>query len=383
MDDSDAKKLCQVETSLLRNCRFGKQIEHDAPERDEATGREFYRLCMTRAMFATFVRCLNHGELTLSKGVTLSEALATFEYEGIGFDMPSAVVSVRDLEKTGMANSKRPIDRLRQTCEQVATAIALWPRLESALEAAFEDRRCSFTCTSTRVWVRFASKPSVLNERGDHILNLARKWPPWLQSILSAVGVLHSELVRSGVVDAKARDADSFALLQNKVESDMLGPFFSTRFDFNRSHTDRDARRVRLRGEKFANEIRSCIMDNVIHTTSSQQPEGVVCVTNVPRSSEAVTYARSWLAFAHEAIMEKMPMLSTLFSGRCADESSKTAERGELSRSLQNRGIRIVKWMDSEDGTVAPLVFPSPWRESHIVTNHFSTVLLDLSNLAS
>ena len=96
MDDYDPRKLCQVNVSLLVSAgtRLGTQIKYDAPEVDEETGKQFYRLTMTRGMLSTFIRALEHHELTLSKNVSYSEAVATLQYEGVTFDASQEVHSL-------------------------------------------------------------------------------------------------------------------------------------------------------------------------------------------------------------------------------------------------------------------------------------------------
>ena len=123
--------------SLLESvgCRLASVVSYTEPSQ-AMDGRLFYRSGMTRGMLVTFIRSLTVGELVLSRGVTVGEALATFEYEGVSLTstLPKPVV---DMPRAGVAFSKRTDEAkemLSTLCNQVADAILHWPRLEAVLD---------------------------------------------------------------------------------------------------------------------------------------------------------------------------------------------------------------------------------------------------------
>ena len=366
----DSEKLVEVDLNILEpfNCRLFHIISKDVPSVDKS-GRIYWRCGhMTRAMLLCFLRSLLHGELSLSKGVALSEAVQAFEFECVSIG--KAAGSVRR-PRAGVAFGKKsePVsETVKQTSEQVADALAAWPRLEAALESALKGWPSSVdvTCTATRAWIRFCPKPHLLAEKGDATHSLARRWPPWCSASLIAIGAVRETLIEQKKLDATGRDAAAYGILAEAVDKDSLGCFFATTFDSPRHWQDRHTRKALVAGQKFANDIRASVLDGGLRLTAEQQQAQFLC------------YARACFALA-ESVLHRTPSPASIFSGVCADEGGKSLERQMLTRALKARGINVVRW--STEDVPHPLLFPPSWSEGQPATSSQSTVLLDFSNL--
>ena len=386
-DIDDPERLVEVDTRVLKpfDCRLYKILKHDQPQTCQVTRRKFWRSGMTRSMLMTLVRSLQHGQLSLSRGTSLEEALNTFEYENVPIGVPShrqCEVSMIKNPKAGVAfekRSERVSEVITRTCEQVAHAIASWPRLEAALDAALHGGPSLCTCTATRAWLRFCTKPKLYAEKGDATVNLARKWPSWCANSLAAIGVVHQRLVADGTVEGRARDAASFDLLAKAVLDDPLGGFFGTALDVPRHSQDSGARREALRGERFANEQRNVTIDSAAATSG---PVSTRDAAAPPVPKEAAQFARACLALA-ETMLHNTASPSTVFSGQCSDEHGKTAERKQLTAALAQRGVKVVRWSDDERASPKPLIFPPTWAsdDGSPVGSVHATLLLDFSSL--
>lgn len=348
-------ELIEVDVSLLEpfNCRLYALIRHNAPYTD-VSGKHFWRCNMTRAMLQTFVRSLEHGELSLSKNVSVAEALTTFEYENVDIGIPAErkgeMIGLRQ-PPTGVAFAKRTervSDDIMRASELIAHSIVRWPRLESSMDAALRGFPESCTCTATRAWVRFTRKPLVHLDKGDSALSLARNWPPWVENKLRAFGHLHNKLVRDKVVGEKDRDAKAFDALFGAVQRDQLSWFMATPFDWPRHAMDRTMRKMHLYAEAFANEQREAILN--ANVAKGQDPP------------ETLQYARACMSLA-ESLLYEAPNIATVFAGQCSDDQGKSPERVQLQRSLSQRGIKIVRWSEDDKNPQRPLVFPPSWAE--------------------
>ena len=133
----------------------------------------YYEVMMTRAMLQTFVRALCHRTLSLSEGVSYNEADSTFHYECVNFSAPPqgtwdlAAVHASPNEIGWHKRAEAINTELAMTCEQVASAIAGWPRLNYALDSPFEGYPSGFTASGLRCWVRFIQKPTLVVDRED------------------------------------------------------------------------------------------------------------------------------------------------------------------------------------------------------------------------
>lgn len=369
-------RLVEVSTRLLSesNCRLYGVIKHTAPGVQTMTRIPFWRSSMTRAMLLTFVRSLQHGELSLGKGVSVAEALTTFEFENVAIGVPAEKAGEAKLLRMpplGVVFQKQhqPVGEvILRTCEQIATAVAKWPRLESCLNSALCGTTSTNTCTATRVWIRFCRKPTLRYEKAESMVLVARKWPHWAMSMATTFGVIHARLVRDGVIQEKARDAAAFETLQSAIYAEPLGYFFPTIYDASRSSMDTHARREWTKADKFANDVRVAVLE------ASSFPNDV--------SAEASVYGRSVLSLA-DTLIHDAPAPNLVFGGNCCDENGKSPERLQLSKSLSNRGIKIARWCNGEERAPSkPLVFPSHWSEGPAGLN-YCAVLLDFTAVRS
>lgn len=381
-DDRD--HFVEVDTRILEpfNCRLFMVIKHETPKHCIHTGRPYWRSSMTRSMLTTFVRSLEHGELSLGKNVGVSEAVTTMEYENI----PMGVSSKHMVDKKLLAEAPTgPVFQKRaervhmvvvRTAEQVAHAICRWPRLEASLDAALTGFPVAATCTATRAWVRFCKKPQVILDKGDRELALARKWPNWIQATLMTFGIMHDRLVASGTIATGSRDKESYEALETKAEADMLGSFMFAPFDWPRHAMQRATRKEQALGEKFANEMRDVLLD------SNTRPEGgpsAAVAQRVEENSEKLTYARACFSMA-ETLVQDAPSPATMFGGQCADDQGKSPERSQLEKSLKQRGIKVVRWSEDEKNPSRPLVFPPHWADGPSSGSVHCAVLLDFSD---
>mgnify|MGYP005685637719 CR=1 FL=1 len=358
-------ELIEIDTSVLApfNCRLYAAIKHDRPYLDQA-GRHFWRTNMTRAMLQTFVRSLEHGTLSLSKNVSVAEAMTTFEYENVQIGVPSermAEVAMLRNPPAGAAFAKRDervSEQVLRTSELVAHAIARWPRLEASLDAALSGLPVTCTCTATRAWIRVSRKPQIFIDKGDASSSLARNWPKWIETMLQCFGKLHAKLVRDRVVGDKDRDAEAFGALHSAVQGDQLSFLMTCAFDRPRYAQDKHARREQLKSEVFANEIREAILGAPL--------------VNKPEPTESERYARACISLA-ESIVYDAPNIASMYSGTCCDENGKSPERAQLAKSLAQRGVKVVRWSEDEKCPPRPLDFPPAWADA---SQHASCAVL-------
>ena len=361
-DDPD--KYVEVDTLLLKpfKSRLYKMILHDEPFVD-SSGKRFWRTGMTRALLQTMIRSLTIGLLTVGKGVTVGEALSMFDYENIvvGNKLKPAPLGVAFPKRLEPAQQT-----LTNTCEQIASCIAMWPRLETCLDSSLFGAVCLNSVTATRAWVRFCKKP-VIRTAGNtgsdsaFFAAMARKTPRWLWSTLMAIGVVHAHLVRDNHLDAKARDMQAYAALEQAVESNGLGPFLAGSYDVSKSAVLSNApiRKEARRGDKFAAEMRNVINDGAMH-----------------KDKAALSFATAVFCLC-EMITTMTPNLTTLFGGSCADDNGRTHERALLQKSFKQRGINVIRWSDDEKEPSKPLVFPPSWFQENGCCGSGASVLLE------
>ena len=369
-------KHVEVDLSLLdaSGCRLGLLIRNSDPL-VHASGRLFYRAgsTMTRAMLITMVKSMALGHLVLSKGVTIGEALSVFEYEGL--NVSGAAPSKITVPKSGLAFAKRDepvLDCLQSLCEQIADAILQWPRLESILNAhiptdtwnranrsALGDPY-SITSTATRVWIRFADKPKcdAFDNDRDTPLSLATKSPIWLMEGLISLGIVHARLSQENKEFGLMRDQASFNKLYEQINSDTLGTFYQVKLDSCKMACDAKTKKEIIKGEKFYNEIRNTVL---------------------AADAETRPYARAAVQLVY-AYRKEAPNCCRIFSGACADDTGCTLERTTLKKALKARGVTVVKWMETRDQAIRPLVFPPSWRDNNSAC-YGPSVLLSFENI--
>lgn len=365
----EPERLVEVDLGLLSqfNCRLWKIILHDKPKLQPGTKIPFWRSSMTRAMLLTMMRSLLHGELSLGKQVSVAEAFTTFEHENIPIGVPderkAEIAMIRE-PPTGIVfqkRSERVTEFVLRTSEQIAHSISRWPRLEACMDASLSGAPVPYTCTSKRIWVNFCKKPILPYDKSDCILHIVRKWPTWCFSMLTAVGIVHERLCAKKIIDPKGRDVESFSALQSAVMKDTLSFFFATQYDWPSFAQTRQIRQGQTKAEAFANSLRNSILDSVPSREREHPPANVV-VAQRDLENEEVRYARSCVSMV-DALVHEAPNPATMFAGACGDEHGKSPERAQLARSLQQRGIKLVRWSDDEKGPAKPLKFPPVWRE--------------------
>jgi hypothetical protein len=419
------------------DCMLGKTILYDAPSHfDESSGphagRPYWRTTMTRAMLTTLLRSLRHGELSLGAGVSLDEAISTFEYEGItigaaarssaraGDDAPLPFAPPRTLRppRDGLASERffskdvageSPAEGIRATCERVAHAIILWPRLRLALETALSGGYGASSCSATRAWVSFSPKSPCflsLTEGTYDLLPLVRDPPHWLQHALCGIGAIHYKLVKEAAIASRDdRSDDALAILVAAIERTPLGPFQYTALDLP---TGVAPKRENVKGQRFAREMVAAIVPaktTVLEMLGAQRTAVAVAVqptshgsacTNAPEPCDArrSLFAKTIVSIAVRVYLQA-PNLSALYGDACADDGA-SYERAALGRALDARGVRVVRWARAGDASAAALglSFPPLWahdaktrderfqRRAEEAEDERCAVLLDFSSLA-
>ncbi len=376
-------KYIEVDLALVEH--FGARLAalvRNSPPALSADGRtRFWRAGMTRAMLITMIKSLTLGELVLSKGVTVGEALSQLEYENVTVHAQRKPQTL-EAPRAGVAHTKRAeryTETLQRLCEQVSDAIVSWPRLEMAMdvaaggaEQAVATRALgnaqSFSCTGTRTWVRFADRPKQ-PEPDSPVLQLVLKMPRWFAEGLVHIGIVHWKLSREqGIGFYNARDQNAFKVLTSAIETDPLGCFFGVRADCHRKCGDARLRKDLVKGERFASEIRRSISEYAAMGTP-----------DAPKDTH-IQYAEAIATFV-ENILITTPLCGLVFSVACADDAGDTPERKALQRALKVRGVNIIKWSNERDPYTRPLVFPPNWRDSTHASCYGPAVLLDFEKL--
>ena len=237
---------------------------------------------------------------------------------------------------------------IHQASDKCAHAISIWPRLESCLDAAIQGVPINTTCTATRIWVNFCKKPLCSADRNVATMHMANKWPLWLKQTWISYGLWHAKLVRDKVVTDTARDESAFNALFTAVQGDILGWLSSVRHDYTKISMDKHSRKEISTAESFAREMQVAILENDVKKIENRQK---------------VDYARGCFSMA-ETQLQESPNPSTIFSGVCSDDSGKSPERAQLTKSLAQRGVKVVRWALDYSLPKNPLMFPPAWKES-------------------
>ena len=362
-------KPVEADTRILQEsgCRLWLLIKNSKPH-SMFNGQAVYHAgnSMTRSMLVTFLKSLSLGELVLSKNLSVGEALKVFEYEGIAISgaSPSTVC----MPSSGLGFQKRDtgiLHSISALCEKVADALVQWPKLEQVLESVVSDRGTSrsssataFTATATRAWIRFCERPPCVVDDGDHILSTATANPPWLTKGLVYLGIVHHRMKMQDPAFGKLRNEQSFYKLWKQVDSDNLGFFVGVRMDSFKSLRDDASRHEVAQGIAFAKEMRDAIMSD----NSPNKPYARVAVMFVDHNRKIT------------------PSCARVFSGICADDNGETPERRALKKALKMRSVNVVKWSDTRDPNVRPLLFPPSFRDINMSQNGPS-VLLSFENI--
>lgn len=330
-------------------CRTAHMMELDTPVAHTADGHPVWRVPYTHAATKCWIRAMTFGQIDLGNDVSMQELLSLLKYEGI--DAPSDLLKCHAAEetakrlRTGLWSSDRGTlqSSVRCTAEAVADALVRWPRIaKGMLDVANGAQAPAFTCSATRVWVRFAPRPRLRYEydgKRDALYEYCacRPRPPaWLARALRVLGKLYCSLPQ------RQRTVSCFNQMDELVQQ-RLHTWFTQEQPLNAEALSE----VR----KFYNEV-------VVTTFAAGPRVGKKVVTK--ETNEELLFARACISLA-EWIVEHQMALNVFFAGACSDEKGDTAERTALARALKARRVRIVRWRDSaQDGAAgnAPLVFP-------------------------
>jgi|TARA_B110000967_G_scaffold148744_1_gene152416 hypothetical protein len=391
----EPEKYVEANMEMLESfqCRLASVVNHTDPC-TLPNGKQFWRAGMTRAMLISMIRSLTLGELVVSKGVAISEALATLEYEGVNIGSTAPQPSV-DHPRVGVGFAKEAAgssrDALVSLCEQIADAILQWPRLETAMECALGSVQqvrfaavqskmptrngMNLSVTSDRAWIRFADRPKT--DGGDtagmsFVNKLVCSNPRWFSESVIALGVVHYRLCcKLGDPEfTRSRDEKSFKRLVQEIEADPFDSFFCVRMDICKAVCESRTRKELNKGERFYNDVRQAIIEFSRETATDSDA----------RPTLMVQYSRAIVTFV-ENMMTSMPVCARIFSAACSDESGTTPERTALKKALKTRGVSVIRWIEERDAHVRPLVFPPNWREMAASSCYGPSVLLSFESL--
>ena len=390
----DPEHLVEVNLGLIESfqCRIASVVRHTDPC-ELPNGKKFWRSGMTRGMLITMVKSLTLGEIVLSNGILIGEALVTLEYEGV-FIGNATQTKILETPRMGVG-FKKSHDAARHVlfalCGKIADAILQWPRLETAMQASLPYHSMSLfvggrsqtpryganlSVTSDRAWVRFADRPKSDCGDGKTLQNVVNKliWsnPRWLSETIIALGVVHYKL-SCKIEDAdfaKARDEKSFKRLRQEIENDPIGSFFCVRMDMCKASCDSKTRKELNKGERFYNEMRNTIVEFTRETSSESKIW----------PNQGVQYERAIVTFV-ESLVNCVPVCARDFSVACSDENGTTPERTALKEALKARGVKVVRWMEERDAHIRPVVFPPNWKEMTASSCYGPSVLLSFEGL--
>ena len=317
---------------------------------------------MTRPMLLTFLKSSAYGELVLSDGCSVGDALRMFDYEGVSLSGRST------LKKTaaGVAFKKYDVDVTIKMCQMVSDSILRWPRLEVAMSPSHvlisardqQNLLENVTTTPTRAWVKFMQRPetSLVNSDEQASLN-AKRNPLWLRACLVTLGRLRYKLSEEDQsFDRTSHTKESFNKLKDRVGN--ANSFFMHLVDSDYVLVP-DFESVEMSDAlTFAREI----------TNAAAKGEGgqeMVCFSN--DVIKLVTFLHG-----------RIPSFSRLFSGAVADTEGNTPERSGLKRALAARNVSIIRWSDRGEQGVKPVRLPHFWPDTG---GWLPSVLLSFENV--
>jgi hypothetical protein len=344
------------------------------------------------------------GELDLGECVGMVEMLQLLKYEGM--NAPSDLLRAsaaahgarRNFRMHCFASSSGSLaEHVARTANEIADALVQWPRLAKGLSAVARGggESCGFTCTATRVWVRFPPPPKLRSDDGksDVLFQYCaeRPRPPqWLLKTLRMLGQLHLTLPTPAHTISCFRELD--ALVRRKMKTWFVE-------EYGRMLQCDEDERSAVR--KFASQCIAStynagprvgtrsVVSNTATATATATPAPGVAIGNignvgnvgnvawappsggptaqaVPAVDEAVVFARSCVSLA-EWLVDHQMALNLFFSGACGDERGDTVERSALAKALKARRVRVVQWREilyEAEGAlpsfraIEPLAFP-------------------------
>ena len=221
--------------------------------------------------------------------------------------------------------------------------------------------------------MRFAKQPFVEKYGGDELYALAKKRPKWLERMLKAIGFVHCDLVRRGVLDKMAKDPVSFSKLADHIrEKDTTRYFISVKRDMPQYHRDLNQDVI-----KHADKWAAWVLGTV-ETHGSAHDLVMMSPTDERKVRRGggdgpTQYARAAVALAEDEF-KKTPNCYRMFSGECGDDDKKssTPERTVLAKALKQRGAKVIRWRDGDGEApkevINPVIFP-PSFFSHLASD--------------
>lgn len=341
---TDSDELVSVDRQLLidSGSRLGLALKYDGITESH----------MTKPMLLTFMRSLLHGQLSLGRGVSVQEALSTFEYEGISIGGAPPAIS----QGTTVAHHATSIsDEIIYLSERLANNIVAWPRLAKTCRNSIFGKG-SFSATPTRVWVRLLTKPYVrIRGNGSYHSSIITEWPLWLSESLAYIATVHNELVMEGVIQPHACDEATLKLMTERL---------STREYLSHSahdglSTTHEVKRWRIRIERFVHDIRSVLLE------PADYPQ------------EAHVFAKTCLDLCLVEL-DATPSHAHVYSQMSNRSTERSTERIALCKALKARGVQLVTWASEEvEATLNPVGFPPMWPST---SNDGPCLLLDIGS---
>jgi hypothetical protein len=342
--------------------RTGHVLTKDPPVGvDPKTGARIWRVPYTRTVALALYQTLLHGELCM-EGIEGAELHRALEYENV--HVPGAATARLMLRSPTIVASRAPkpqcaAEQMRKVGETVANALCVWPRLECGMRAATlidGSGRQEFSCSPTRVWLRFVQSPPTNYPGKDALHALAQRQPRWLSVALVLIGQRFGALGegKSGADGVAERDEASFRELSGLVRADPF-PLLATWYDVPHEQRQQQARTPEM--TKLAAAIE-------FSTWAVAQVRGFGPIVSAVLRDQAtieLKFARACCALANE-MLNGSPDLCNIYGGALADDGGETPERKALGAALLRRKVRIKKWAEEPPRGVVPLVFPPALR---------------------
>lgn len=361
-------EMVEVDTEILGETqpRLLSLIKYEKPHVD-AHGNRFWRSGMHQALLYSFLTSLRLNRLSVGRGTTAEEVLATFEHEGVVVappeDHPSHFPRLR-APRGGVHEKKlgdlavRPY--LVKLAEQVATALVRWPRLEDTLRIARKSGSKRKASSTSRVWVSFETRPMDSRPAADDWrVAVTSNYEHWLRHLLTFVGIARFRLIKSGEL-ANEYTPEHFRKLTGSISHAMLGSFWFVPEDRMKRNAEQEG--MYRRAQSWATKIRERVM------APTQDPD-----------KDAVDFSFEIVKFCTEC-MEKLPPLCLDLSDECCDADGHSPERDLLAAALKERRVEVVRWSTYKLSDAAyrqPLTFPGLHENACVGPK----VLLDFSEI--
>lgn len=335
---TDSSELVSVDRNLLieSKCRLGLAILHD-----QATDSH-----MSKSMLLTFTRSLLHGQLSLGRGVSMQEAISTFQFEGISLGgAPPAVSQGTTVAHHGPSIS----EEVAFFSERLANHLLVWPRLAKTCRNSIFGKG-SISSTPTRIWIRLLVRPQFrIRNDGSHHSALITKFPMWLSESLAFIGSVHDQLMMEGVIQPYACDEATVKLMTERLSSRE----YLSHSAHDGLSTTHEGKRWRIRVERFVHDIRSVLLEPSDY------------------SQESHSFAKACLDMCLEEL-DACPSYGHVY----AQMGDRSTERATLAKALKTRGVQLVQWATSdEEATLNPVGFPPMWAGG---ANVGPSMLLDI-----